>query len=271
MSHQSMLSQSNEGKRGAPQYIVSYSALMTIMLAFFVMLNSMASVRESGLQGAGLGLFRMTFNSFGLPGFLTGARGSTSLNAPGGKHMLAEDEKGSGKGKKNEGRLVKPERHDLSSTLIGLLKTRDEVVLPLNVRYGDAMTISERAHLKELGRLLRGSDCSVLIHATVPAGTGEPSASWYAAAGWALEIARHLIDSEGIAPDRITAVGCAAPTDELALRKHMPAPDEPTMLLVLGPAQRRLESAPAEKESLQPVYFRRSRYDSPHPESGKEK
>ena len=50
MSEKRRNSKAPETKREAPKYIVAYSAMMTILLAFFIMLNSLATVQEGGLR-----------------------------------------------------------------------------------------------------------------------------------------------------------------------------------------------------------------------------
>ena len=68
-----------EGKKGAPAYIVSFSALMTIMLTFFILMCTMANEQEYGLLGAGTGSFVHNINAFGLPGLLPGTRAIIDL------------------------------------------------------------------------------------------------------------------------------------------------------------------------------------------------
>ncbi|NQT18618.1 MAG: OmpA family protein [Planctomycetes bacterium] len=68
-----------EGKKGAPAYIVSFSALMTIMLTFFILLCTMANEQEYGLLGAGTGSFIHNINALGLPGLLPGHRTTIDL------------------------------------------------------------------------------------------------------------------------------------------------------------------------------------------------
>ena len=48
MSERRGNSNAPESKREAPKYLVAYSAMMTILLAFFIMLNSLATVQEGG-------------------------------------------------------------------------------------------------------------------------------------------------------------------------------------------------------------------------------
>ena len=125
-----------ESKNEPPKYIVAYSAMMTILLAFFIMLNSLATVQEYGLKGAGLGLFRMSFNSLGLPGFLTGGRKPVGLNSPGGKHQPEAEITEGDEGKEQDGRLIEPDKRDIKDVLTAVLKTADKVNIDNSARSG---------------------------------------------------------------------------------------------------------------------------------------
>jgi len=245
-----------ETKREAPKYIVSYSAMMTILLAFFIMLNSLATVQEGGLKGAGLGLFKMSFNSIGLPGLLSGARKPVGLNAPGGKHMLSADEDEKAEGKKFDGRLIDPDKRDLKQALATLLKTRNDVVLPLNIRHKTKLSAKAKKQLAEIARLLRQSDNEIMVCATVPERGRETRHAWQDASSWALLVARHLNREERIDSDRLIAVGYAAlPPGEASTD---PLDTEPTMSLILRPQRGSLMTSQPEYPSLRNIHFRKS-------------
>lgn len=63
-----------EEKKGAPAYIVSMSALWTIMLSFFILMCTMAQEQEAGFVAAGTGSFIGEMSSWGLEGLLRGTR-----------------------------------------------------------------------------------------------------------------------------------------------------------------------------------------------------
>ncbi len=60
-------------KKGAPNYMVSFGDMMTLILCFFILLVSMAKERKAGMMAKGLGSFVVTLKSHGLTGVLSGA------------------------------------------------------------------------------------------------------------------------------------------------------------------------------------------------------
>lgn len=59
-------------KKGAPNYMVSFGDMMTLILCFFILLVSMAKERKAGMMAKGLGSFVVTLKSHGLTGVLSG-------------------------------------------------------------------------------------------------------------------------------------------------------------------------------------------------------
>jgi chemotaxis protein MotB len=60
-------------KKGAPNYMVSFGDMMTLILCFFILLVSMAKERKAGMMAKGIGSFIVTLKSHGLTGVLSGA------------------------------------------------------------------------------------------------------------------------------------------------------------------------------------------------------
>ena len=260
-----------ESKNEPPKYIVAYSAMMTILLAFFIMLNSLATVREYGLKGAGLGLFRMSFNSLGLPGFLTGGRKPVGLNSPGGKHQPEAEITEGDAGKEQDGRLIEPDKRDIKDMLTAVLKTHNRVVLPLDIRYGDRLNRESKKRLAEIARLIRQSDSEVLVCATIPQGSRGERHPWYDASMWALLVAKYLCHQGKVPAHRVTAIGYAAspqaeqmadsgdapPSSIPNSAIHNPKWSEPTISLILRPPKKSYRANDMGDASLRQMHFRR--------------
>ena len=267
-----------ESKNEPPKYIVAYSAMMTILLAFFIMLNSLATVREYGLKGAGLGLFRMSFNSLGLPGFLTGGRKPVGLNSPGGKHQPEVETDEGEEGKEQDGRLIEPDKRDIKDALTAVLETHNRMVLPLDIRYGDSLDREGKKRLAEIARLLRQSDSEILVCATIPRESRSARHPWYDASMWALLVAKHLCHTGNVPAHRLTAIGYAAsPQGEQVADGGLRVPDsgdapssliphssvgnpqcgEPTISLILRPPKKSYRANDMGDASLRQMHFRR--------------
>ncbi|MFW6118977.1 MAG: flagellar motor protein MotB [Planctomycetota bacterium] len=64
-----------QGSKGAPRYMTAYCSIMTLLLAFFIILQAFASVRQEGLFYAGRGSFVRALETFGLGGIWEGEGG----------------------------------------------------------------------------------------------------------------------------------------------------------------------------------------------------
>jgi flagellar motor protein MotB len=63
-----------EDKPKVPGWIVSFTDMITLLLSFFVLLQSLAEVRDPELFFEGQGSFVRAIRTFGLPGFMTGEK-----------------------------------------------------------------------------------------------------------------------------------------------------------------------------------------------------
>lgn len=66
---------------GAPLYMVSFGDMMTIMLTFFILLCSYATERQAGFVSDGVGSFKNSVNSMGMPGVLPADKHPVDLGA----------------------------------------------------------------------------------------------------------------------------------------------------------------------------------------------
>jgi outer membrane protein OmpA-like peptidoglycan-associated protein len=73
-------SRTPEEKKGAPTWIVSFSDMITLLLSFFILLQSCATTRSEELFLIGKGSFVAAINGLGLPSWLLGKRELPKLN-----------------------------------------------------------------------------------------------------------------------------------------------------------------------------------------------
>lgn len=196
-----------------PKYIVSYSAMMTILLAFFIMLNTIAQEREYGLKGAGLGAFTVSFVSSGLPGFLTGSTKPTSLGQPGGKWRPETDDTADGKTHVKDERLISSDDKDLESLLQQAVNTQKDVALPLAINPEGTLSPANKRQLASLAKTIRQTNSSILIRASMAYDEASDN-PWSQAGQWALRVTEYLCEQEKVPHHRVIAVGCILP-DEL--------------------------------------------------------
>jgi len=193
-----------------PKYIVSYSAMMTILLAFFIMLNNLAQEREYGLKGAGLGAFKANFVASGLPGFLVGSRTPNMLDHTGGKWRPATDAKAEGKTHEKQGRLISSDAKDLETLFQQAVSARRDVALPLAVSYGEELSAAAKRQLAALARNVLATRSRIMIRASLTPDEGGEN-PWGRASRWALRVANYLCEEEGVPPARVMAVARIVP------------------------------------------------------------
>jgi len=202
-----------EKPKGTPRYIVSYSALMTILLAFFIMLNAFAEVREYGLIGAGLGEFVRSFRSLGLPGFLTRGTHPARLSATAPKYLTPSMLEESSDAEPYDGRALEESEKRVRNAIVRLVEKGDEVVIPLPVEFVPGTSDLKRRsirHLERAARVLRATSSEVSVEVSLgrpPTSRAGRGAVWRLSGARALEIVRHLRFRGGLAPQRLRAVG----------------------------------------------------------------
>jgi hypothetical protein len=128
-----------------------------------------------------------------------------------------------GPGQVYTGRLIEMPDRDLKQALSHLVKSVNDVVLPLplslpaGLETGRPEPLNEpaRAQLAAAARLIRQTDHTVMVCATLPVENSAqpPDEVLRRAAEWALLIGRHLAVTEKIPADRLVAIGRVAMPD----------------------------------------------------------
>ena len=120
-------------------------------------------------------MFRQGFNDHGMPGVLRGARRIVDFLTWGDK-FLPEDTP-EGQGEVYTGRLIEMPERDLKQALSHLVKSANDVVLPLPLTCPPAsagrpepLDGPSRDNLAAAARLIRQTDDTVMVCATLPAG-----------------------------------------------------------------------------------------------------
>ncbi len=232
----------DDGGPGAPKYIISYSAMVTILLAFFIILQRLAEERQSGYEAAGIGPFKNAFNSTGLPGLLSGWREALQFSATGARYVPDtaaakpnEDQPG------GIDRLISPADADLANTLQMHIEAPQDVVLSVvaTVKNGKLTADSQR----EIGRtasLLRECRNQIDVRCIVPPDIkpyAEGDTAWETGMRYAMIMAEHFCFREGISVDRVQALASIDDTAVTrAARNNNQRPPGPVFAVVLRPA-----------------------------------
>ena len=85
-----MPQEAEEPKKCAPRYLVAYCSIMTLLLAFFIILQAFASEQEEGLFYAGQGSFVRALETFGLGGLWDPPGASMLRGNIGARYMATE-------------------------------------------------------------------------------------------------------------------------------------------------------------------------------------
>ena len=216
------LIQESKPAAGAPKWVPAYASLNTILLAFFIVLSvNMGKTRALGYLGPGLGAFQQGFNSKGLPGILTGAKRIASLFTVGGKYVPEKTESREPAAPIDE-RMIEAPEPDLKELLAQLSQSDGEVALPLPIPWSDSLDDAAVQRLAAAAKLVRQSDRTVLVFASLPM-QANAEETWLNATRWAQRVAQHLCEMEGLPAQRVSAVGAITTQDPTSSQKARPA------------------------------------------------
>ncbi|MHC4788740.1 MAG: flagellar motor protein MotB [Planctomycetota bacterium] len=194
-----------ETKRGAPRYLVAYCSIMTLLLAFFIILQAFAPEQSEGLFQAGQGSFVRAIRTFGLGGIFE-RMGSRRLEGRGGPRYRAPE------GQETPPRLrrIDPELEDAQMALEALEDQFDvqepreatgyRVELSTPCTYGpdkDRLTPQEEQFIEALAprlqRVLLARGFVIRVGAALRPGPGDPLAQTTAALDAAARVRESLI------------------------------------------------------------------------------
>lgn len=209
-------------------YLVSFGDTMTALLAFFIVLNSLAEEQTGANLHAGTGSFVQTLSSMGVPGMLDTKQSKQAFqhSEPSPLYMVPDpqerppEKNGSGPDDDNdEGRVIDRQREDFNRflqeirRLSPLQKERGiagEVsfdILGTLPREGSLMTPEVRETLNGISPQLRQSDYAIeiTVWATTPSQT-----AWSRAVEQAVQLRKEAAAYLRLNPEqqqRVTAVG----------------------------------------------------------------
>jgi len=205
-----------ETKKGAPAYIVSFSALMTIMLTFFILMCTMANEQEAGLLAAGTGSFIHNINAFGLPGLLPGHRTTVDLGEGRPQFAVPRSEVEQTQGTDADllyRRVIALEPVRLARALAQYFNEEEELRFPLDVHFepGSArLTPQDRKTLWPLVRRLRMVPYYLRVDAYVSDNflfNQEHENAWELSAARAAAVVQYFREAGGISYRRMRPVG----------------------------------------------------------------
>jgi len=230
-----------QAKKGAPIYIVSYSALMTILLTFFILLCTMANEQECGLVGAGTGSFIQNINALGLPGLLPGHRTTVDLGEGRPQFAIPPRALESSDGSDADilyQRVISVDPIRLPRALAKYFKKEEALHVPLNMEFepgGARLTEDAKKYLRPLVERIR----MVPYHLRVEAHVSENfifnqkyGSAWQLSAARAAAVVRFFHDVGGISYRRMQPLGhgSAAP---LVTKPIDPAVNDRIELVIL--------------------------------------
>ena len=102
----------DSGRSGAPAYIVSFSDMMTLLLAFFILLQVFANHQDPELFYQGKGSFMRAIEGFGVPGILLGKERRTAFSSKRPSYIVESAEQG-----RESDRIVDAEAERISDML----------------------------------------------------------------------------------------------------------------------------------------------------------
>lgn len=219
-------------------YMISFGDTMTALLAFFIVLNSMAEEQSGAALHAGTGSFVTATSSFGLPGAFSDGRSKQAfqLTAPAPSYVASDPtgqtEPGPGRGphdeddgqrvidlqKENFHRMLNEIEQNAITKLAPVASIKGEVnfdVLGSLPHSGPIMNKDIEAAVKGVARMLRqpAHEVELTVWCTTPA-----EKSWKRAIRQAIQVRQETIELLKLSPaqqQKLTAVARPWPWSDL--------------------------------------------------------
>ncbi len=197
-----------KSEEGAPAYMAQYASLMTILLAFFICLQTVGAHRVSRYKKFDFGYIRDAFSYGGGMGLLSFIK---SL-MPRYPHVVPSRENPNARLLGYQKGAFEADVVDANLFLRWTLRDLDyDLRIPIPARFEADATRPDtetRRHLASIGRVLY-TFSTVRITVCCRVSTGNPDRDEALAARRALTMARFLKEAAAIDPDRLDAVGFA--------------------------------------------------------------
>jgi len=199
----------------APGYIVSYAALMTILLAFFILVSTMAPTAGGDLKAKGrLEPFVKSFSARGIPSLYRGSMGPTSKPFIKQSYLQDDIAPADPDAATSEERIVEPNTERLDRATVDSLTEGATVQLPLLVAFDDS-GVTIRADSAEAiagaAAIILESRCFAAVRVYLSessSGLSRFPSPWALSGARAIEIVRRLSIVHGVPAGRVQAIGC---------------------------------------------------------------
>jgi hypothetical protein len=204
-----MADKKKKAAEGAPAYMAQFTALMTIMLAFFIVLQSLGASRVSKYDAEGIGYIRDAFGFKGGAGLLSFMRDimksypAVRKREESGEAELLGYEKG---------RFEKEILDAEGITDVEILDMGYDIRIVLPAIFEDEgyqLTDRGQQMLTRLGGVLYGLTNNVFTICCMDAGASGSELAKIKSARQAYIVSRFLEERAGIPGERLNAVGCA--------------------------------------------------------------
>ena len=207
-------------KNGAPAYIVSMSALWTILLSFFILMCTMAQEQEAGFIAAGTGSFVRELEAYGLPGLLKGTRNAFSFGTNRPVYSIRKEDTEPARASEGVGdrRVIKvPDKRLENLDSLGSRKIRLRIPTSVKFKPGSSELDGQaRRELDSVLKRIRNTICDITIEAYVDPDSSfaEPPTdqrqAWILSARRARAITKYFHERGGIPYEQLMPVGYAS-------------------------------------------------------------